>query len=378
MIGNRREAHGRPFIALGCLLLAWALARAVLWESPFKTTLVPEKTPVLLADTQTGKQASHSRPMEEEKTPPADYRLPLPAISGGLDLRTPWWTSRDIARFIEPLQTATPTTCADVGPAEAMAGVRFAPANLHLTKGEEPEGRDIAAWPSDYAIPAVSSSPLSISAWAFWREGSGVAANSAIPPASYGASQVGAVLRYRLDPESEHRPDGFLRATHALARQEETDLAAGASARPIPRLPVRAHFEARLSLREGRTEIRPAVYLVTELPERKLPLGLAARVYGQAGYVGGDFATGFVDGVAVVDREVDTFGIGGVRLAGRVGLGAWGGAQKGTERLDMGPSATLDIRGTSIPLRVSTDYRFRVAGRAEPDSGLAVTVSTGF
>ncbi|MBS1239358.1 MAG: hypothetical protein H6R45_64, partial [Proteobacteria bacterium] len=58
--------------------------------------------------------------------------------------------------------------------------------------------------------------------------------------------------------------------------------------------------------------------------------------------------------------------------------GAWGGAQKGAARLDIGPSASLQLKLGEANSRVSMDWRFRVAGEARPASGPALTISAGF
>ena len=105
-----------------------------------------------------------------------------------------------------------------------------------------------------------------------------------------------------------------------------------------------------------------------------LPAQVAARGYGQAGYVGGEFATAFADGAFVAEREVARFDLGRVSLGG----GAWGGAQQGAARLDIGPSLTVDLRLGAAPARIEADYRWRVAGNAEPGNGGVVTLSTGF
>ena len=110
-----------------------------------------------------------------------------------------------------------------------------------------------------------------------------------------------------------------------------------------------------------------------------VPLGFQVRGYAQAGWVGGDYATAFVDGQIVADREVAAFDLGKTRDGSlRVGGGAWGGAQRNAERLDAGPSASLVVPVADAPVRLSVDYRFRILGDAEPDSGVAVTLSTGF
>jgi len=55
------------------------------------------------------------------------------------------------------------------------------------------------------------------------------------------------------------------------------------------------------------------------------------------------------------------------------------GARRGRAAgLDVGPSASLDLKIGAALARVSMDYRLRVAGDAEPGSGVAITLSTGF
>ncbi|MCH2487899.1 MAG: hypothetical protein MK010_09195, partial [Erythrobacter sp.] len=61
-----------------------------------------------------------------------------------------------------------------------------------------------------------------------------------------------------------------------------------------------------------------------------------------------------------------------------IGAGAWGGVQRGAGRLDIGPSASVALRLGRSPVWLSADYRFRIAGDAQPGSGAAVTLSTGF
>ena len=94
---------------------------------------------------------------------------------------------------------------------------------------------------------------------------------------------------------------------------------------------------------------------------------------------GGDFATAFADGQLVADRALANFDLTRSKRAGiRLGAGVWGGAQKGSERLDIGPSANILVPVADAPVRLSLDYRIRAAGDAEPGSGVALTLSTGF
>ena len=86
--------------------------------------------------------------------------------------------------------------------------------------------------------------------------------------------------------------------------------------------------------------------------------------------VGGRYRTAFADGQLRITRAV----IGEGRFRASLGAGAWGGAQKFTERLDVGPTLSIDL----APVRLSVDYRIKIAGNAAPGDGLAVTLSTGF
>lgn len=190
----------------------------------------------------------------------------------------------------------------------------------------------------------------------------------------YGQSQVGAVLRYRLAPSSGHRPAAYVRTNTAIAEVDRSEVAAGITGRPVPGIPVALAAEARAAQLYYGTAVRPAVFAYSELPPLELPAGTRAEAYLQGGYVGGRFASAFVDGQVRVDRQLARLGPAELRAGG----GAWGGAQDGAKRLDIGPAATIAVAFAGTPVRMSADWRFRVAGDANPGSGPALTVSTGF
>jgi len=191
---------------------------------------------------------------------------------------------------------------------------------------------------------------------------------------SYGQSQVGAVLRYRIAPSSGHRPAAFVRASTALVEAGKPEVAAGLAARPVPRVPVALAAEARVSELHDGTAVRSAVFGYSEFPPLDLPAGVRGEAYVQGGYVGGRYSSAFVDGQVRVDRAIARLGPAELRAGG----GAWGGAQEGAKRFDIGPAATIAVALGGAPLRMSADWRFRVAGDANPSSGPALTVSTGF
>lgn len=244
----------------------------------------------------------------------------------------------------------------------ARSPQRTAPPAARLARsveaGEQPQPARTRRWSGD--------------GWLLWRDDTTTPVTSGRP--SYGRSQMGAVVRYSLAPQFGQRPQAYLRAAGALQGARENSVAAGLSARPLARVPVRLAGEVRVNQRSLGTQVVPAAHAVTELAPQRLPGGFVAEAYGQAGYVGGRNATAFVDGQARIDRTVTA----NHNFDLRAGAAAWGGAQDDGSRLDVGPSASLSFRLGAARGRVAADYRFRVAGDAEPASGPALTLSAGF
>ena len=235
----------------------------------------------------------------------------------------------------------------------------------------------VAGMPSSGSAP-VEAKPRrwSADAWALLRgNGAGPLANGALP-ATYGASQAGAILRYRLAMLGGHRPEVYMRSTATLQQvQSETAAAIGLSARPLAALPVITAVEMRLTEQAGQRRVQPVAMAITALPPFPLPAGLRGEAYAQAGYVAAKYATPFVEGQMRADHGLFRLGA----IESRIGGGVWGGIQKGAGRIDAGPSATVTLplkRGVNA--RVGVDWRFRVAGYAQPGSGPAVTLSAGF
>ena len=222
------------------------------------------------------------------------------------------------------------------------------------------------------AAPAAAARRWSADGWLYWRSGSG-GQLAALQP-SYGRSQAGAVVRFDLAPRSGQRPQAYLRGNTALQGPREQEAALGLSVRPVATVPMRVGGEMRVRDGAYGSEVRPAVLAVTELPPLTLARGVEAEAYAQGGYVGGRFATPFVDAQARAMVDVSEFG--GSRLS--AGAGVWGGAQKGAARIDVGPSAALRFRLGAVNSRLALDYRLRVAGDAQPASGPALTLSAGF
>lgn len=379
--------RGQPLLALVLVMVSWVGARAALWEAP-QAVATPEparqvKPVVKPADGAAAglapRKAKRPAPAAMPKMAPVTEPLPAPTFEA-----TPQLDPAKAKRQREVMLQS-----------EAHYELLQIANDMPLTEREA----NLAAVPPPFAYPAMlaaAPSPppsdrqpeqppalarWSGDAWLLLRPGGngfnapGAGLPGAIVPAGfYGGSQAGAVLRYRLAPASAWRPALYLRAASGIERPRGEEVALGFSFRPLGKVPVAAMVEGRATRTTTGTVVRPAAALVTELPPAQLPGGLRAEAYLQAGYVGGRDATGFVDGQARIEKPLAS--LGKFRL--RAGGGAWGGAQRGANRLDLGPTATLEIPLGGATSRVAADYRFRMAGGAAPGSGPVVTVSVGF
>ena len=376
MIGVRTY-RGQPLVALGLILGGWIAMRAMVFDAAAFTpqiasvagpAIAPPAVPVA------GKAVAAVQPVAATATPAGS---PGPALSAPV----PAWSLAPAP--VQPLRAIARARSSDplppmVVPVGTSAGHQFMFLSAMASMPLPPvifippaTGPDAGARPA--APPPRAERRWSADGWLLLRGGrSGVAGGA--PQASYGASQAGAVVRYRLAPASGHRPDAYLRASSALSSRDR-EVSAGIAARPLAGVPVVVSAEARLADQPGGMRLRPAAFAYTELAPARLPMGLRGEAYAQAGYVGGSFATPFADAQARVDRAVARIGPAQVRA----GAGAWGGAQKRASRVDVGPVASIGIAtGGGGAARLDVDWRFRIAGNAAPASGPALTLSAGF
>jgi hypothetical protein len=366
MMGLRGK--GGPLKGLGLLLIAWITVRVATFsavpslQGPGRETFETERVPAVIAAGEAGAASSAASGAVGPMLGTAGRGRRSSARSAALSKSAPG-ARRFEASSLVPRGKSSFST----GSAEARKSL----------SGGEPR-RDIAG--QRWAEATVSQAPArsqrwSGDGWMLLRRGSGGEVASGPRPASYGASQAGAILRYRLAPGSDRRPFAYLRGTTTLRGVSEQQAALGLGMRPFPAIPVSAAAEVRAVEGPAGLKIQPSAFLVTELAPVVLPVELQAEIYAQAGYVGGAFATPFADGQLRVDRALAEIG----RITARIGAGAWGGAQKGAARLDVGPAATIWLPvSRSGGARLALDWRLRVAGDAKPESGPALTLSAGF
>lgn len=381
MIGRTRR--GQPLIALALVLTSWVAMRAAVWDWPVAA------------------QTRESPSLQGAVSPPPLAAAPAAEAWEPAAPVAPVWPQLqpNEAPAYSPVEPASPAPMpvpTSLGPAPEVPvnAPRIAAGHQLLWLA----GISALALPPDVAQhfaarPPLAPPPAAPSAapvrerrwsgdgWLLLRRGGngfnlpGAGLPGAnLPSGAYGASQAGAVIRYRLAPSSPLRPAVYLRASSGLERPRGEEAALGLSIRPLPKVPVAAMAEARITRTLSGNIVRPAVALVSEFPPQPLPLGFRAEAYAQAGWVGGKGSTAFADGQARIEKPLLSTG----RLELRAGAGAWGGAQRGAQRLDVGPTATLAVPLGGASGRVSADWRFRVAGDAAPDSGPALTLSAGF
>ena len=301
-----------------------------------------------------GQQTLHIPP-RSLSIPPRSRRKFGAKSEGARAAPAPWPLSVEHPE-VEVADSFVPLTSHQAAPGRKAASSFRIPSNP-----QEPSGQQRARWTAD--------------GWLLLRPSGGQAALATLP-AAYGSSQFGAVIRYDLRPESAVRSQVYLRATGAIgAAFRDRQAALGLAIRPFRKLPIAALIEGRLQQGSETLRIRPAVALLSDIAPFRLPLDAVGEAYGQVGYVGGRNPTGFFDAQVTAERSV--LKLGSASALG-IGAGIWTGGQRGAARLDIGPRAVLRTSLSALPVRVTLDWRERIAGGASPGSGPVLTLAAGF
>lgn len=335
--------QGRPLRFLGVVLAAWIGVRVVLlWptlDTPAAVLRAIAPLPI----------AVHA-PLQAAR-PPASARI----------------VPRTIAVTYYPRVTFAPV------PRRAPNPTRVALALLGLVRFGDPipDDRPAALLPGLPRAVPVTPPPQPVSrwsgsAWLVARGGAGVAPGGL--GGQLGGSQAGARVAYLID--RRRRIALAARATSPLGRGLR-EAAIGAEWQPT-RLPVRIVAEQRFALNGGRGG--PALAVVGGVGPVALPHDFGLEAYAQAGAVRRAATEPYADGAVRIAHSLGT--IGGVPV--ELGVGAWGGTQRGAARLDLGPSLGVSVPLGKQRIRMMVDWRQRVAGAARPGSGAALTLGTDF
>ncbi|WP_241213565.1 hypothetical protein [Sphingomonas sp. ABOLE] len=224
----------------------------------------------------------------------------------------------------------------------------------------------VQAFPGQRLDPPAGAGPRrwSGSAWFALRPGQGIGAAPAA--GQLGGSQYGVRVVRALDRR------GRLAAVGRIAgplRGQGAEVALGFEWRPAG-IPVRIAVEERFGL-DG-IQGGPGLGAVAGLYRERAAFRLEA--YGQAGAILRVRLEPYADGALRLTRTIAA----GRATALAVGIGSWGAAQRGVQRLDIGPTLVTSVPIGALQTRIALDWRQRIAGNARPGSGVALTLGSDF
>ncbi|MBB3473786.1 hypothetical protein [Sphingomonas sp. BK345] len=338
-------SKGRALRCWGLLLALWVSARAAwLWRDG----VVPRRSAAMVASTGNRppgalslayrRAAATARVATHPPIPASDVRPGHASAARPLTSPRPPRPSRLIAAA----ERATPEGPMPLTGSTMAIGPSSERRRAPITVG--------SAVPEDAALTPRWSQ----TGWLLLRGG---ATTSTAAP-QLGGAQLGVRLARGIDDEG--RLAASLRLVSALQAHEREAIAA---IEWHPRaLPLRVLAERRVGvagLRGGW-----GLGVAGGVSDRTLSHGALLDGYVQAGVI--ERRGGYADGAVSLEQPVTRRGEATLRL----GLGAWGAAQRAAERLDVGPTATLRLGRA----RATLAWRARVAGDARPGSGAALTI----
>lgn len=257
---------------------------------------------------------------------------------------------------------------------EPASTPKYAPAPEPMMEKGERDPSKPSGQPAPPAFPLASvTNPQPdrwhASAWLLWREGSGNT-RDLVTAGRLGGSQAGLRIDYDMTPESVSRAALYGRVSTALNRPAQPEGALGVTWQPVRSVPLAIAGERRIALGDGARNAN-AVFAVGGFGPRPVLGNVEAEAYAQAGMVGFNRRDLFADGKLSLLTPV-------TRTPARTGISLSGGAQPEVARLDIGPEVQLRLPLPRAASRLSIEWRERVAGRAAPSSGLAVTLGGDF
>lgn len=346
---------GRPFRFMALLIMGWVAIRVVLlWPPAEAIAIAAQRATVVrvLAVSPTIALAhdpvSHARIALQ----PRRLRVAMPVVT----------RAAAVSKGSGSVTDARPVTAAGSAPA-ALALLQLSPTRLLAMTSE-----------GSMAAATLNRPPRanrwSASSWMIARGGGGGSAALA-PVGSLGGAQAG--LRIAYSPAlADGRTALFARAASPLAMRG-ADAAIGVQARPFARLPLHVAVEQRFALERGGSH-GTALSMFGGISDTPVFGGLMLDAYAQGGVIGLRRRAAFFDGSATLLRPLTR--LGDIDIA--LGAGAWGAAQPGATRLDVGPRLQLRVPVAGRRLRMGLEWRQRIAGRAAPGSGPALTMGADF
>ena len=363
------DIRGRPFAYVALTLSVWVGARIVMsMDNHMALAPLPlaKGAASLVAQQTTGTARIAAFPNRVKKfdamplSPPRLRRYPVLTNSGLTPAYDPW---QDGGR---PPGFSLAALVADKD--EPQSAGRDTPPSTTLARMGE------AGPPEQRSLPAIRGGALSrwggeVYAYSFWRQSTGDGSVLA-PGAQYGGSQSGIIGTF--DPfNSPDRGLSLLARGSITPDGDNREVALGIRWRPGSNWPLTVSAERRF--RAGAPD-RFAAYLAGGVDSLPIAGRLSLDAFGQAGYVTGRGSGGFFDAQARAMYPLTK--ISGVPLS--AGAGVWAGGQKDALRVDVGPTLIGNIDTGPTTILIQLDWRLHAAGNAEPQNGLALTISTGF
>lgn len=371
-------SKGAPLRALSIIAAFWILGR-VAWEaaSPVgsmdSAAKIIDKNEAAQTDAIPAQDADIARAFSA-LPPSSDQAMPLPVLSNP-DHHQPYSRSFDSGS----MASAWVQSEKGGNRVPSLPAPNEQPESSILTKRAFARPPQRGSEDHRLNIASQSSNRLSGYFWAFARQGDGSTRLGPMVPATqspggqYGGSQAGAILTYRLTGNQQENLSAFVRASVALSPVDDEELAIGLKVRAFPKIPISFFAEQRVGA-DSLYNRGTAFYAAGGTGPDRLIADIELETYGQAGYIFSDNDSYFFDASATLKRTMWEQG----KFKITAGAGFWAGGQEGLTRLDIGPRASAHVPVGDMNMRFSLDWRQRIGGNAVPDSGVALTVTTGF
>ena len=294
---------------------------------------------------------------------PAASLVAITPIRGAIDRRASW-QSASAAGGQSPTNTQQ-TNAQAIGDMIAANGA----ARLE-TEQHRAFRRPIAA-ATARDISGLRSRDLSMALWAQWRTDVGIEplANGG----ELGGSQAGARIAYSIWQAGPADIAIAARLTRPIERSDGAEAALGIAIQPLRSIPVTVSLDRRIAIESGARNAW-SIGVAGGVYRKAVTSGLELDGYAQAGIVGAHSRDLYVDGSASLSHPIAI----SERAILSLGVGAWGGAQPGVARVDIGPEAGLRLPLGDMGIRLALGWRQRIAGSAEPGSGPALTLGADF
>jgi len=350
---------GRPLRFLGLVVGGWIALRVGAVTIPLLWQTAP--APIGKAAVASTGRPSTPVASPEAATAGSSVSQADPVRPAAPHVKSVWVMPQSVQPSLGQLKPALPASGPAPSPFIALADNRPPPSPA------EP------ALPAPTVVPPsapglAGPSHWSLAGWLLWRRDGG--ASLAQAPL-LGGSQGGVRLDYHLWQAGDRSFSLYSRVTRALDRPFAEEGAFGLALRPVKGLPVSVLVERRQRLGAGGRSGFALMAAGGIDPKAILPR-VEVEGYAQAGVVGLPGSDGFADGRLSVDY----------RLAPKpdlaLGVAVSGAAQTGVSRLDIGPELRLRLPVAGGHMRLSAEWRQRVAGSARPASGPAVALVADF